>query len=50
MTLDYNMDYSKELDIINMKIKEIGNPITFNDVKKIQKLDKKAKIIRDKLK
>ena len=39
-------ELNKKLDIIQEKIKNLGDPITFNDVSKVRKLDKKANLLK----
>jgi hypothetical protein len=40
------IELNKKLDVINEKIKNIGDPVTHSDVEKIRKLDRKSKLIK----
>jgi len=40
------IELNKKLDIINEEIKNLGDPVTYRDVEKIRKLDRKSRLIK----
>ena len=42
-------ELNRQLDSITEKIKNLGNPITYNDVAKIRRLDEKKRILQLKI-
>ena len=42
-------ELNRQLDSITEKIENLGNPITYNDVAKIRKLDEKKRILQLKI-